>query len=420
MNLTYRFIAIIFSVIRGISAFGQTDPAADVFDGTRLFAAVEKYVSLGEHRTGTPADFATSEWLAKELKSSGYDVKYTEFTLKQFFLEDAVVTDPGKNSYNAFPLWYVSDSIKLNVTGELALPDANQQELRNKIVLLKFSFGEGGLLKRLQELTEAGVAGIIGYQENETGEIAAINAPKAARPWKVPIVLVSPGDARNIIKNKGKAIRIIINGTFKDVTARNVYGEIGKGEQHIVISTPISGWFTCGGERGPGVAAWLALSKWAAAEKLPYTFVFTGNSGHELGGWGAKTFLEEGAPPVHKTKLWIHLGAGIATHSYRATTSGLIKENAVDGKRNFFYSESVKRAFGAAFENISGNKFDIKERAGGELIYVIDNGYPNVLGASYAHTYFHMRGDDSSTTSPEMLREISLAFRNFILKATEL
>ncbi len=218
---------------------------------------------------------------------------------------------------------------------------------------------------------------------------------------------------------EGQNIRVSIKGTFKNVTARNVYGTIGTGEQFVVVSTPISGWFNCGGERGPGIATWLALAKWAAAEKLPYTFVFTGNSGHELGGWGAKAFLESGAPSPDKTKLWVHLGAGIATLSYQSTPSGLVKENKVDAKRNFFYSASVKEAFDPAFKNVPGNKWEIKQRAGGELVYVIEKGYPNVAGAAYSHPYFHAKADDASTTSPAILEEVALAFKKFIADAIQ-
>lgn len=401
-----------------MTVFSQTPADVTFLAGSELYAAVEKYVGLGEHRTGTPTDFATSEWLGKELTASGYDVTYSEFPLKQFFIEKASVTDQKKHVYNAFPLWYVSDSIKLDIEGSLINGTSNPVDVKGKVVLVNFSAGTAGqgaqITKRLNALIDAGAKGIIGYQENAAGEIAAINATRVPKPWKVPIVLVSPADGKNLISREGKTISISIKGTFKDVTARNVYGKIGNGDQHIVISTPISGWFTCGGERGPGIAIWLALAKWAAAQKLPYTFIFTGNSGHELGIQGAHHFLEHGAPPIDKTKLWVHLGAGIATLAWKATPTGLVKESIADANRNFFYSASVKSSFDPAFKNLTGNKWEVKEKAGGELVAVIAKGYPNVVGVTFAHPYFHMKGDDAATTSPEILEEAALAFKNFL------
>ncbi len=390
-------------------------------EGTELFSTVEKYVSLGEHRTATTADNATSEWLGKELSDIGYEVKFTEFSFKQFFLKEASVTgEENSRKYKAFPLWYVNDNISLTVEGILVNDTDNVVDVRDKIVLLNFSFGEQGqsagqIRKRLEDLIEAGARSIIGYKENDAGEIVAFNAPKAGKPWKAPIVIVSPGDAKLLDASIGKAVKVDISGDFEEVTAKNVYGTIGDGDQYIVVSTPISGWFTCGGERGPGVAVWLALARWAATEKLPYKFVFTGNSGHELGFWGADEFLEHDAPPTDKTKLWIHLGAGLATLSWKSTPSGLIKEDKVDAGRNFFYTTSVKTQFDKAFQHVEGHRWDTQEKNGGELIHVVNKGYPNALGVSYAHPFFHAPGDDVEKTSPQVLQEAALAFKNFIV-----
>ncbi|MEI6948387.1 PA domain-containing protein [Paraflavisolibacter sp. H34] len=408
----YRLTGLLLS--GGLWASAQNVADKAIFNGDQLFSTVKTYVAKGEHRTGTPGDFATSAWLADELKQAGYTVRYHEFPLKQFFLEKAAVTE-GSHAYDAFPLWYVSETIPSEVTGVVT---TEGEDVKGKVVLLRFS-GQGGqtekeTAQKLRELVDKGAKAIIGYSENKVGEIVAYNAPKVPQPWKVPVVVVAPATAKALAARKGQQVRVSVKGTFKEITARNVYGTIGNGKEYVVVSTPISGWFGCGGERGPGLAAWLALAQWAAASKLPYTFVFTGNSGHELGGLGAHAFLDHGAPPVEKTKLWIHLGAAIATLSYHATPSGLAADNKVDDQRNFYYSSSVQKSFTAAFAPVPGLKFDTKQRAGGELVYVIDKGYPNVAGAAYSHPYFHTKGDTPATTSPALLQEVSLAFKTFL------
>lgn len=413
MKLAMKYVIILLLCY---TVFHEASAQDKYFDGRALYKTVEKFVSLGEHRTATHADLATSEWLGKELRSSGFEVKYLEFPLKQFFLKSAVVSHQDQR-FEAFPLWYLKDSISLHPQGVLVTNPSG--DVKGKIVLLSFPGEQSGqsggqMLKRLHELIAEGAAGIIGYADNDAGHIIAFNAPKGAKPWAVPIVVITPSDAKKLQKFDGRNISIEVKGSFREVKGRNVYGKIGNGDKYIVISTPISGWFGCGGERGPGLATWLALAKWTATLNSPYTFVFTGNSGHELGGWGAKAFLEEGAPPVEKTKLWIHLGAGIATVAWNQTPSGLAREARVDPRRNFFYSASVKSSFDPAFKDIQGNKFDVKERAGGELVYVIDKGYTRVAGAAFSHPYFHMKADDATKTSPEILQEVALAFKNLI------
>jgi hypothetical protein len=43
--------------------------------GRRLFATVESYAALGDHRTGTAVDEATVDWFASELEALGARVK---------------------------------------------------------------------------------------------------------------------------------------------------------------------------------------------------------------------------------------------------------------------------------------------------------------------------------------------------------
>jgi hypothetical protein len=400
-----------------ISGYAQSKSNNAIFNGDALFANVKKYVSLGIHRTGTTTDHNTSEWLGKELKLYGYDVKYLDFSLKQFFLESAAVKS-NNQTINAFPLWYVNDK-KLEATGTLVdgRKVKDNESLKNKLVYFKLS-GAGQLsqptIKKLNQFIAAGASGVVAVSENISGEIQASNAQKDQTPWAIPIVLVAPKDSAKVLSGLNKPANISVKGTFKQVTARNVYGKIGNGSKYVVVSTPISGWFTCGGERGPGVATWLALAKWASQAKLPYTFIFTGNSGHELSGIGANAFLEQIAPPASQTQLWVHLGAGIATLQWQQTPNGLKKLDHVDAGRNLFYTPSLKNSFETAFKNVPGHKFQVEGQGLGELVYVAAKGYKNYAGAVYSHPYFHVATDDANTTSPQILNEIALAFKNFI------
>ena len=78
--------------------------------GDRLYADVEKYVSLGEHRTGTPGDHLTSEWLRGNLQISGYHVDLQEWTVPTFYPGDVHVL-AGNDKVPAFPLWPVRAAV---------------------------------------------------------------------------------------------------------------------------------------------------------------------------------------------------------------------------------------------------------------------------------------------------------------------
>jgi hypothetical protein len=386
-------------------------------NGNQLYASVEKYVSFGLHRSGHPGDYETSAWLEKELVASGYKVKYTEFPLNQFFLKNAFVQIRGnEKKFDAFPQWYLGEATPLSAEGILVSGRDTLLDVKNKIVLNEVGFAaEGqGTRTQIQKQIDAGARAVIVYKSNEANEIVAFNAPIHGEAWKAPVVVISPDDAKSLSARVGEVVELSITGHFEEVSVRNVYGTIGSGDEYVVVSTPISGWFTCGGERGPGVAIWLGLAKWIASQNFPYTFVFTGNSGHELGFWGAHEFLEKDAPPTEKTKLWIHLGAGAATLAWQSTSKGLVKQNVVDSARNFFYTSSVKEEFVKSFDKIPGKQWNTKERVGGELVNVLEKGYAAGLGISYSHPYFHTPNDDAATTSPEILEETANAFKLFI------
>jgi hypothetical protein len=399
------------------SACGHAETAAP--DGKRLYAHVEKYVSFGDHRTGTLANAQTACWLGEELKKYGYTVDYPEFPFRQYFFDKTAIVS-GADSVSVFPQWWVNErigSVKgrlVNVTSSFVPPD-----LRGKIAVIRAPEGEVLQAFRLiNALAAGGALAVVVVAESPSGEVAAFNATAKPDPWKIPVALVAAKDSAKLAAFAAgrQDVRLYIDGAYKDVKGINVHGAIGKGRKYIVISTPISGWFGCGGERGPGVAVWLELARWAATLKTDYTFVFTGNSGHETGGIGAHLFLDKFAPPIDDTHLWIHLGAGLATLACQKTPDGLVKQGEADSLRSFFYSDPLKDSFTEAFGKTKAQKFSTNERNAGELIYVAQKGYRRILGVSYIHPYFHTPADSASATSPRILEDITADFQRFILK----
>ena len=78
--------------------------AHDPLSGPALYADVVTYAGFGDHRTGTPAEAATTDWLSDQLRTAGYQLERQPFGLPVFDLEDASV-EVGGRRLNAFPLW---------------------------------------------------------------------------------------------------------------------------------------------------------------------------------------------------------------------------------------------------------------------------------------------------------------------------
>jgi hypothetical protein len=351
------------------------------------------------------------------LDRNGFKTEYVTFPVEQFFPEKTQLSILGK-TLEIFPVWPVANP-NLSLTGELADAQKGADHISGKIVWINqaskdrsFSFLDKDNASIIKKFITGGAKAIILITDNAAGEIAAINTLPGDR-WAVPVVQLAPKDLPQLYE--GAKVSLTIQGTLKTVTARNIQGTIGEGTKTVIISTPISGWFTCGGERGPGIAVFNALAKWVAEKKLPYKFIFTGNSGHELAQHqGTHIFLQEKAPGPKDVRLWFHLGASFATYAYSKTGTGVEKLSEADTNRIVYFAESLEAPVNEAFGKVKINK--VKDTAYGELVVAKEQGYLRYIGLVGASSFplFHTQLDDQSTTSPKLLEEMANAVKDAI------
>ena len=395
----------------------QTFLKIEKFKGADLYADVVKYVNFGIHRTGTEGDNKTSEWIKGILDKNGFKTEYVTFPVEQFFPENTSLKIGGR-SIEIFPVWPVTNA-SVDITAPLVEAGNDKADISGKIVWINqqtkdrsFSFMDENHATVIKKIIDGGAKAIILVAENAAGEVAAINTlPGVSYP--IPVLQLAPKDTYNLVE--GAQANLLIKGTLKKVTARNIQGTIGSGVKTVIISTPISGWFTCGGERGPGIATFNALAKWVAAKKLPYKFIFTGNSGHELAQHqGTHIFLHEKAPKPADVRLWVHLGASFATYAYSKTDKGVTRQTKGDTNRIVYFAGDVENSVNQAFGKTAIRK--VKDKAYGELVVAQKQGYSPFIGfvGTASFPLFHTRLDDASATSPELLEEMADAIREVI------
>lgn len=211
----------------------------------------------------------------------------------------------------------------------------------------------------------------------------AINAPPpySTSPWRVPVALVSQQTYNAVLSRPAARIsQLQVQGTYGTADATSLHATLRVGDPppeqppeqptqqppqqpqeqppqqppeaaappvRLILSTPASGWFSCGGERGPGIALLLML-----ARRLPdlvarlrrdegmrrrsrldvrsvgsvgsvrsvrsVEVLLLATTLHELGHQGAQRGLalaqEQGFTP-DTTSAWLALGASIAAHA---------------------------------------------------------------------------------------------------------
>jgi hypothetical protein len=268
--------------------------AADPLSGAALYADLVRYDGLGEHRTGTVGDLATSRWLAQELRAAGYRVEAQTVPQPVFELQAAFV-EAGGTRIEAFPLWTPRAGQAAGTLSREARPGA--------VAVLSFPAGTGGALgvadvwrKPVQAAIDAGAAGVVAITENPLGELVAFNAPPNMPPWPVPVVAVAGRDGPALLAAAGVSARVVLAGATRAGDGDNLVARRPGRGKPLLISTPKSGWFHCAGERGSGVAIWLGLAR-HLADRNDLNLIFMAASGHEFDGYGGHLFADVFAPP---------------------------------------------------------------------------------------------------------------------------
>ena len=386
--------------------------------GAKLYEDVIAYYNLGEHRTATEVDLRTSQWLIEQLRAAGLKATSESFSLRQFFMRQTRLTI-GEKPVRAFPLWFPRSTGPDPINGTLAVfeKSAEQGPLRGKVALVTFPAEAGTALVKgsihseiILAASKAGASSVVAVTEGATKEIVALNSPAGAEPWPIPVVLVGPRDEPSLIaaaRSSAKTSLLLDGEDDRDTQAKNVIARVDRGKDLIVVSTPQSGWFRCAGERGPGIALFLGLARWASRRASGASFLFVSTSGHEIGGLGMSAFLKELAPAPDRVLCWIHLGAGIATYSWEETLGGLKRLQEPDSRRFLMTSPDLVPLLTTAFAGLRGLT-PTTGRAVGEFEFTLKAGY-RTFGIAAGHRFHHTPADSPEMTGPEILEPVGRA-----------
>ncbi|MEE8353186.1 MAG: hypothetical protein V3S10_01915 [Dehalococcoidales bacterium] len=392
----------------------------DWLSGENLYRDVVSYHRMSDHRTGGEGDAATTEWVATELGRAGLKVDFQDFSLRQFAVGRKHLYVAGEE-IACFPWWYPRATGPKPVTGPLVSADAPSRRLAGSIVLLTPGSGPPDSLAAVREqvaaLAAAGARAVLAVSRGPSGRIVAINTADDAAPWPVPVMLVARDDEDRLVEAAHAAAdtSLLVEGEdIAEARSRNVFGRHDAGNDFIVVSTPTSGWFDCGGERGPGVALALALARWVgdrpqpvAERRPPASYWFDFNSGHERLNLGTRLFLQHRAPPPERVRCWLHLGANIATWDHVESATGITLRAAPEKYPVVCSGEDTLAPVAAAF---AGSGVAPYVGPGiGELGPVLEAGYRGfgVYGGRYR--YFHTPGDGPEGTAPELLEPVARA-----------
>lgn len=397
--------------IAGAAASFGTSAAASSASGRseRLFADVLRYERFGHHRTASRGDLSTSRWIAGRLRGLGFAAELQPFA-HALFEPETVALSVDNVAVAAFPLWPVTETPRAGVNGRLAsFGAAGPGEIA--LVRLPYapnaSLASPGYAQPITAAARAGPAAVIGVTEGPTGEIIALNVRADAEAWPMPIVLVGGRDAERMQRaaSEGLVATLCLRGRRRAVIAHNVLARRPGRGTTLAVSTPTSGWFTCAGERGAGIALFLALAEHCSARsRRPLLFMAT--SGHEFEGVGSRTALAA-APDPAAVGAWIHIGANVAGADVDLGRHPPSRIDRAFGRRGVGATAPLFAATRRVYEGLEGYgpaALLDETNAVGDLSHYLRAGYTSLMGLVGAHPLHHTRLDRADlATTPNLL-----------------
>lgn len=387
---------------------------------------LEAWVAMGDKASGGAGDQDSGAWMESRLRRFGYRTQRQAFEAPSH-RPGIVALTFGNTSVQGVAQGPARVTGPGGVTGALtwgipASPSGGALVVADLPARRWSSVRQPELLDLAGAVKVSGAGGLILVTNGPTGEAIALNAPAGAPPFGVPTLVLAPRDAGPVLAaaREGRTARLVIDGEAGQRPAFNLIGRIDRGAgRTVVLSTPRSGWFTCAGERGPGIALWLALLPWMATTLTRHDIVVVTASGHEYENLGAEAFLHREAPEPKRTDLWVHLGAGIAARDWRETPQGLEPLDRPDPSRILMGSAHLADLLKDNFAGEPGlqNALPAGPLAGGELAEILKAGYPAAFGVFGAHRFHHTTLDDARCLDPALVERLLPRFQAAILKA---
>jgi hypothetical protein len=402
------------SVVAAASALQVAQPVrasgANPLAGESLFADVERYCAFGEQRTGGLAHRQTTAWLEQRLQSTGCTTQTQPLQLNRYEPAEALLrTEQGDIA--GWPLWHPAPGPHF-VRGPLRSSAGGGIRVLRLTADPRASVFPGSEHRALmQNAATGGAQAVVAITPHDSGEVVALNALGGEMNWPLPVLCVGAayGSRLQALETQGAWAELRLNGGLEPrAEAHNVVGRRSGAGRSIIVSTPSSGWFRCGGERGPGIAIWLALAARASAHapwQSPLCFVAT--TGHELGALGMRQFLKEGAPPPAQVKAWLHLGAGFAVWAARPRPVGMEALGQVNPRRGMSAPADMAELLQTSFRDVDSFPV-VTDRRIGETQLLAREGY-RAFGPVGQSDWHHLRSDGPQATGPALLAPVAAA-----------
>jgi len=341
----------------------------------RIRRIIRAYEEQGFHRTGTPVDLASANWLRDEVRRAGLTGSLEPFSIQRVDPQSSTLV-VGDRRIEGLPLFDAAFTDAAGVRGRLGSLDSD---------------AEIGIAESIPNAAGAGPLGDARRKNRHKAIVCATrgnppglcpsNADSFLEPFGPPVLQVSNEHAAWLQEEarRGADVQVIAHVRRTSVEAFNVTTKVTGADPALpplVIMTPRSGWYWCASERGGGIACWLELMRILREAKPARDVLFVASSGHELGHLGINAYVDRRPGIVTKSIGWIHLGANIgAASSATPQTQGNRVQASDDEMERMLTqavaSTAVKIDVRVPRGRVPGGEAEVVHRGGGRYVSVI-------------------------------------------------
>lgn len=396
----------------------------DIFGAERLLADVKAYAEAGNKQSGGSGDIWTADWTSERLAAVGFSIERQSFEVP-YFRPLRAELEVGRHRIPIVAQPIVVSTTEDGLSAPIRLADTGGS-LEGAIALVRLPYRRwSSILDRavrtaIDDAVGRGAIAIILITTGPTGEVLLFNAPAEKLVSPKPLALLAPNLAGPVVDaaRYGRHAKLFVTGDRGSRTTENIVGRRSvASDRWIVVSTPRSGWTDCVGERGPGMAIWLALAQWMPRMFPRHNLLFVNNSGHEYEYLGADKMMKAFGPPPAETDFWLHLGANVATRDWHELPDRLLPLPSADPYRFLMVSNDLVGPARAIFKDQPGLEmaYPASEGTAGELSQIVKAGYLRYAGIFGAHRQHHAATDKLETVAGEPLAKTARGVCDLLL-----
>ena len=276
----------------------------------RIANLVLEYEAQGFHRTATPVDHASADWLSEQVRRAGLMPTQESFSLGRIDLV-ANVLIVGDRRIDGMPLFDGASTGAPGVRGRFGGLETDADVALAETAVNASAAGPLGTARRASRHKA-----IVAVTRGRRPGLCPSNADSFLQPFGPPVLQVSSEEGAWLgdQAKRGADVQLIAQVTRTAATAINVTTIIEGASPElppVVIMTPRSGWYRCASERGGGIACWLEVMRELHTTRLTRSVLFVASSGHELGHLGINAFIDRRPDTVVNAAGWLHLGANV-------------------------------------------------------------------------------------------------------------